>query len=500
MGGGADTGQAGQAEAGLAPVATRERLAALDTLRGFSLLGILLMNIVSFGLPMQAYMDPSVAGGDSPLNLIVWFVNYVLFEGKMRAIFSMLFGAGVILLTSRGEERGGGIAVADVYYRRMLWLLLFGLLHAFFLWMGDILYSYAIGGLFLFPLRKLRPWILIAAGVAVSAALSPLAILLAMDMEHTRKMGEAALAAAAAGKTLNEEQQEAKKAWEEKKKEAKPSPRQLAEETQVHQGGYWGLFLFRAGVVVRVQSLFFYKFGFFDVLAMMLIGMGLMKLGVLSAARSVRFYVVMMVLGYGIGLPIKAVRGITFWWRDFDPATLSYGFALDSVDRLAAALGHIALLMLVLKAGKLAWLTSRLAAVGQMALTNYLGHTVICTTLFEGYGLGWFNQLDRYQLYVVVLAVWAFQLLVSPIWLRYFRFGPMEWVWRSLTYWKLQPMWRGGEAAAADAPLGDVEKEVSPLESSAQSPAGPERGEDDSMTDRPAAHRKEHDLSRREGT
>ena len=126
----------------LNPVSTSERINSLDIIRGIALLGILLMNIVGFGLAFS-YMDPSISGGASGWNLKVWATNNMLFEGTMRGLFTMLFGSGFLLLTARGEEKGGGILVADIYYRRTLWLLLFGLIHAYlFIWFGEILYHW----------------------------------------------------------------------------------------------------------------------------------------------------------------------------------------------------------------------------------------------------------------------------------------------------------------------------------------------------------------------
>ena len=149
----------------LNPVSTSERINSLDIIRGIALLGILLMNIVGFGLAFS-YMDPSISGGASGWNLNVWATNNMLFEGTMRGLFTMLFGSGFLLLTARGEEKGGGILVADIYYRRTLWLLLFGLIHAYlFIWFGEILYPYAVFGLMLFPLRKLAPRYLLIAGL-----------------------------------------------------------------------------------------------------------------------------------------------------------------------------------------------------------------------------------------------------------------------------------------------------------------------------------------------
>jgi uncharacterized protein len=148
----------------LSPLAGTQRISSIDVLRGVSLLGILLMNIVGFGLPREAYANPSIGGGDSGLNFGVWLANSLFIEGTMRAIFSMLFGAGVLIFTSKAEEKGAGIATADLYYRRTIWLIVFGIAHAYLLlWTGEILYAYGVMGLLLFPMRRLAPKTLILA-------------------------------------------------------------------------------------------------------------------------------------------------------------------------------------------------------------------------------------------------------------------------------------------------------------------------------------------------
>ena len=381
----------------------------------------------------------------------------------MRTLFSMLFGAGVVLLTSRAEQRGGGAQVADIYYRRVLWLLAFGLVHAYFLWEGDILYFYAVAGLMLYPLRKLSPPRLILLGALVLAVLVPKNILEGLDMQSPREKAAAADAAAAAGKVLTDEQREAQRNWADKVKEWKPPASEIDKEIADHRAGYWKLFLRRQKNVSRIESTGFYRWGFFDAAGMMLLGMGLLKLGVFSGARSYREYAWVAVVGYVVGVSINSyvayhnirnhfeMTSMLFRWT---PYSLLSWCAYD-VERLAVALAHLAVLMMVCKAGIMRWLTARLAAVGQMALTNYLTHTVVCTTIFNGFGFGLFGKLQRFQIYGVVLAIWVLQLLVSKIWLNHFRFGPVEWLWRSLTYWQKQPMrlkvaapWVAGAAAS----------------------------------------------------
>ncbi|MCI0661803.1 MAG: DUF418 domain-containing protein, partial [Acidobacteria bacterium] len=165
------------------------------------------------------------------------------------------------------------------------------------------------------------------------------------------------------------------------------------------------------------------------------------KLGIITAERDRKFYLLMILIGYGIGGTINAITGYYFAHSGFELGKESLAWILaDEPGRLLVAGGHIGLVMLIVKSGWLKRLTSRLAAVGQMALTCYLATSLICTTIVEGYGFGLFAKLQRYQLLYLVFSVWLFLLIASPIWLRHFRFGPMEWVWRSLTYWRKQPM------------------------------------------------------------
>lgn len=422
------------------PVAREERICSMDAIRGFALLGILLVNILDFGLPHAATDDPSVAGGATGANLAAWAINFILFEGKMRALFSMLFGAGIVILTSRAEERGASAYIADIYYRRNLWLFLFGLFHAYLIWWGDILYFYGIAALFLFAFRKLAPKTLLIAGCIVLGLQLPRTILEAYSLRSIRFKAAQADAAAKSGRKLRAEQEKDKAAWAEKIKEAKPSADELKKRTDQLHGNYFQILAMRSGVVPLIEASYFYQRGFFDTAGMMLIGMGLVKLGFFSAARTYREYAVTALLGYGIGLPINCYAVYSDIRSNFDPATLALSEPVFDLQRLAIALAHASIMMMIMKSASLPWLTSRLAAVGQTALSNYLLTSIICTTIFYGYGFGLFGRLERHQLYYVVAPLWLVQLIVSKLWLDRFRFGPMEWVWRSLTYWRRQPM------------------------------------------------------------
>src|SRR5262245_23793970 len=433
-------------QATLAPVRVEERISALDTVRGFALLGILVMNILGFGLPNAAAWNPTLAGGANGWNLFTWFVIEVLGDGKMRAIFSLVFGASVLLLVERLSRKGAGVYAADIHYRRMLWLLLFGLIHAYLIWFGDILLPYAMMGLLLFPLRKLSPRALLITAAIMMLVMTGDAVRYYFQQKNEQREYAQILADEKAGKGLSTDQQDTKKDWEDTLRDVSPSVDDLKRETDAHRGSYFQLVAFRAKQVLRMHSRPIYlPIPWFDFLAMMLFGMAFLKLGVLTAARSVRFYVWMAVLSFAVGLPAHAWTVWWFWKQRFSIESSNLVGIAYEIGRVTA-FGYIAVLLLFIKLNLWRSATARLAAVGRMAFSNYMFTSVLCSILFDGFKL--FGKLQRYQLYGVVLVVWAVILVVSPIWLRHFRFGPLEWLWRSLTYWKKQPFRIHGQVAA----------------------------------------------------
>lgn len=429
----------------VAPVRSEERIPALDTIRGFALLGILLMNICSFGLPDAAYANPAPAGGATGWNLVTWAIMGVLADGKMRAIFSLTFGAGVYLLIDRLSRNGAAEGAADIHYRRMLWLMLFGMMHAYLIWDGDILFYYAVLGLVLYPLRKLSPRALLTAAGFLLIAMSGGAAFMHRHLMDEQREYVQIRADEKAGIKLTAAQADAKKDWEEIVARQAPSAEDLKTETDAHRGGYFKLLVFRAKEVYRLHSApLYWPDPWFDMLMMMLIGIAMIKSGVLTGAYSRKFYVWMALVSFAIGMPADtwAVWFITTHHFSID----AYSLILSEYEfGRFTAFGYIALIILALKIGILRGATKTLAYVGQMAFTNYILTSFICTTLFEGYGVGLFGKLERHQLYRIVLLVWLVILIVSPFWLRRFRFGPLEWVWRSLTYWKRQPFRFGPE-------------------------------------------------------
>jgi uncharacterized protein len=433
--------------ADLVPLEATERSEALDTLRGIALLGILVMNIITFALPLASYGNPmsevlaKYAGPFEGANVGVWAVQYVVFNTKMMNIFSMLFGAGLVVMGARAAARATGLA--GIYYRRVGWLILFGLLHGYFIWFGDILFIYGMCGLLLYPCRNFRPSTLYILGtVALVISVINGAALGGMLMWF-RSMAMEALAAQEAGQELTASQASTIAQWQDSLRNINPSAEQVAQEVEAVSGGALSALKHNASMTLFMHMMMIFMGYGFHILGMMFIGMGLMKRGVFTASRSSRYYTILALVGYGIGLPFVLFGAWNGIQTGFDAVSeMLYGMHLNAVGGVAVALGHVGAIMLLCKSGALPAARARLAAVGRMALTNYLSQSLICTFIFFGWGLGFFGALQLKWLMLVVLAVWALQLTWSPWWLARFRFGPAEWLWRSLTYWQRQPMRR----------------------------------------------------------
>ena len=400
------------------PALPTSRIESIDMLRGVALLGILVLNIQTFAMPYEAYTDPTAYGNLSGANYWVWFFTHLLGDMKFMSIFSMLFGAGIVLLFDRLESTGR--KATAIHYRRMGWLFVFGLIHAYAIWYGDILVSYALCGLWIIWLRKLQPIWLLVIGLFVLAVSSVL-------------MGGTGLLLMA----LPEDQAA----------EAMASDRTPAEsiswQLEAYRSGWISQMDHRIPVSAMVQTLVFLFFTFWRASGLMLVGMALYRWGVFSGKVSTKIYGTLLAVGILVGIP-------TIWWgmelkwdAEWEQIRSEFLFAqFNYWGSILVALGWVALVMLFIRAGLLRWFQHALACVGRMALTNYLLQSMVCTLIFYGHGLGYFGTFQRVDQVLLVLVISICQLIWSPLWLSGFRFGPFEWLWRSLTYWKIQPMRR----------------------------------------------------------
>ncbi len=403
------------------PVAEADRIRSLDVLRGFAVLGILVMNISSFSMPSAAYQNPTVWGSLEGLNGWVYRLSHVFADLKFMAIFSMLFGAGMVLMAERREARGA--RPGGLHLKRMFWLLIFGVIHAYALWFGDILVWYAMTGALIFLFRRRRPrtlivlavlsWV-VGSGVMAAAGLS------------TDQWPEEALAETIA--------------------EMDPPPEALEAELAIYRGGWLDQMEHRVPTSLAFHTEIYPVWAVWRVGGLMLLGMALFKLGVFSAEARARVYASFIGAGVLIGIPLIVfglVRNAASGWAA--PDAFFLGSLYNYWGSIPVALGWVGVVMLLCQTGMWNGLATRLAAVGRMAFTNYIAQTVICTTLFYGHGFGLFGSVDRVGQAGIVLTIWALLLAASPWWLARFRAGPLEWLWRSLVYGKRQPFRRGVE-------------------------------------------------------
>lgn len=384
--------------------ATTARFASLDLVRGVAVLGILLLNVVSFGMPEAAYMNPRAYGGWHGADLVAWLVNFVLFDGRMRGLFSFLFGASMLLVIERAEAKGE--SAASVHYRRMGWLLAFGLAHLWLVWKGDILSHYALMGMLAYGLRGLTTGKLLALGGTLIAATTLLFAAMPAAVHHAQNL--AALTQAM----------------------GVPPAAEIAREIALHRGGYGEILRARFAEHTAMPLAMLWVYGP-ETLAYMLFGMAGLRSGMLRGEWPRARYRRWLLVCWGITLPAYVALAAYLVLAQFSLFSVALAaWALPVPLRPPMIAGWACLILLLARPGGA--LTGRLAAAGRMAFTNYLATSLICTTLFYGYGLGWFGHPSRWQLYLVVAALWTAMLLWSKPWLARFRFGPFEWLWRSL--------------------------------------------------------------------
>lgn len=400
----------------LEPVSAGERIVTLDILRGFAVLGILVMNIQAFSMIGAAYLNPSAFGNLEGANYLVWYLSHLFADQKFMTIFSMLFGAGIVLMWQRAQAVGR--KSTGLHYRRMFWLMVFGLMHAYLLWHAEILFTYGFCGLFVYWFRKLRPTPLLIVGLIILSVSPALSLMAGYTMPFWPE---------------EQLQEMESQTW-------RLSPEAIENEVSNFQGSWSQQMQSRVPAALGMHTGAMIFWSFWRVCGLMLIGMALFKLGVFSAARSPGFYLTWIVLAVVIGLPIVMYGAYRNFAEAWDLSRFFFGGIANYWGSLFVGMGWVSVLMLACLSDGLQRTKQALGAVGRMALTNYIMQTIICTTIFYGHGFGYFGEVSRVGQILIVFAVWVFQMPFSVIWLRHFRFGPFEWLWRTLSYMKLQPM------------------------------------------------------------
>jgi uncharacterized protein len=399
------------------PVAATDRIESLDVLRGFALLGILAMNIRMMAAPFGTYFYPLAMWDYSGANRAAYVFTAVFFDLKMMGLFSMLFGAGALLYAGKGAAAG---PPTGLWYRRLFWLLVIGLVHAYLIWEGDILVPYALCGIVL--LWWVRRWSARALLVGGIVMLTIGAAVNASQMLAWPSMSEADRAA--------------------QLEMMSPTAAQAQAQLQEMLSGYWTVVSSRASTVALGQTLYFVMFFLWRCGGMMLIGMALFKYGFLDGSRPAASYARVAIAGLAIGVSLSAYGVVQLEAVAYAMPARAVADLWNYAGAVSTSIGYAATLLYIVKSGLAAGLQRHLAAVGQMAFSNYLSQSIITAILFLGWGLGLAGRFNYAEQLGVVAAIWIVQLIVSPIWLARFRFGPAEWLWRSLTYGRLQPFAR----------------------------------------------------------
>ncbi len=384
------------------------RVNALDTARGVAVLGILLVNIFSFALPEMVRATPLLLVDASAIDLLLWYVIHIFADTKFITMLTLVFGAGLWFF---GEHKNvvDPAGVDALQMRRSIWLLVFGVLHSYLIWDGDVLFTYAVCALIAWQWRHWSD----AQLLKISAAaflLQGLLVFLVM----------AVLPAELAGELMTY-----------------PTAEDIAEEIAYYQQGWWAFTPERIQRALDMQfSIFFTGW---SSLALMLVGVVLARRGFLTLQASAGAYRTLIALTLVPGLMLIALSLVMSIHNGF-AADFIYtsGYQLHYWGSSLMGIAYLMLIMYWCRMGGWQFLQQILAAVGRMALSIYIMQSLICTWLFYGHGLGWYGQLSMSQLMLIVLCIWLFQCVFAGWWLHRYHYGPLEWLWRSLVYQRRQ--------------------------------------------------------------
>jgi uncharacterized protein len=384
-------------------------------------MGILWMNIISFALPDASFFNPKGWGGMAHGDQAAWLISFIFVESKMRALFSVLFGASMLLFIDGAESAGRAAGI--LHFRRMLWLLIFGILHYAFIWNGDILTLYALCGLIAWFWRTSDSTALFRnAAICLVGAF----ILWAGIFDGAHKLDECVKGGTA---TAKERQQNANM----RAGFGEPGSKEILSDINRMRSDYPTIARDRAVKHWKTPLSLFWMFGF-ETLGFMALGMALLRNGFLTGSWDDAAYVA--TAKWTLIVPIIAMSGLAWWVAFSGYETLITASAVDLWSlpfRAPMAVGYAASVMLIMRRTSFSGLKERLAAMGQTAFTNYIGTSILMTSLFYGYGGGLFGTVPRAALIAFVVPVWGLMLLWSKPWMDCFHHGPLEWLWRVLT-------------------------------------------------------------------
>ena len=388
---------------------TQDRIDSLDLIRGTAILGILIMNITSFSQIGTAYVNPNLGAGIEGYN--AWFhaFDFIFADMRFMSIFSILFGAGMMLFIQNIERKN--LRPLMYHYKRMILLFGFGLIHAYLIWMGDILVPYAICGCFVFLVRKWSSRSLIF----LASILFMIPILMNIMTWF--------------GLSMNELNEIYGPIWN-------PETDDILNEIQAYRGSYTGQMEIRSQTAHYLQTFLFVMEGFWRYSSMMIIGILLFRLDWFKAVKSRKWYLRFGLFFFSIGIMFSSYGLFASYENQWNgPWSMTLGHNITYISSLLMAFAYMSLLIYWSTSKRGRRIQNRLKAVGRMAFTNYILSSLLCTLIFYGHGFAYFASLDRLEQWVVIVPIWFLILFLSKWVLNRYTQGPLEFIWRKMTYW-----------------------------------------------------------------
>ena len=373
------------------------------------MLTILIININYFSTIAIERYNPLIHGNFEGLNPFIWFVSMTFLKQRFMSLFCLLFGAGVLLMYQANQNKGKNPTA--IHYQRMFWLMLFGIMHAYLVWDGDILVSYALCGALIYWAKNASIKFLLIVGAIMT--LIP---------------AESFISSMIANAPVTAEQLAS---WH-------PNAERLQSALSAHNGSWWDATPKRIEVSFGRQTSGFVSYTLWRGGGLMLIGMALLKSGFLTAQLPTKIYRNTLLITAVISVPLSIWGTSSYIYSGYDYKVFGHelmvGFYFGS---LIMSFSYLSLLLLIVKSAKWQRFKAAMTAVGKMAITNYLSASIICSLIFFGHGLGLYGQVDRTFLMMTVIAIWTAQISFSLLWLKHYHYGPVEWIWRCLTYRQL---------------------------------------------------------------
>jgi len=424
------------------PVSEKDRIAVL---RGISILGIFFLNILYMGNTIFWQLDPRLLGWSGSDRATFAFLT-VFLDGTKRGLFQLLFGATVVILSAPAMRRDAPVEIADSYYRRYIWLLLFGLFDVFVVaWDGDFLHPYAIAALFLFPLRRLHPGLLFVLGLSLTIGIAAVGSVDYSQRAALQTVAESATAASAHHVPLTPAQDAAAKQWTELQSSIEVPKAMLDAEREAHADGPVATWTWLREAWFDLQQQDWLSFDIFrESITTMLIGMAFFCWGIMQGLRTRRFYMALLLVGYGFGLAARAIDVTQL--MTFSPVP-RLSWITSEGARLAVTIGHLALINLIFTTAPGKRLLQPFKAAGRLALSLYFTESLVgMWLLFSRLGLNLWAHFGWAKLTCVAVIVGTVLLVAANLWMRFFVMGPFEWLWRSLTHCRPQPFRRSALA------------------------------------------------------